>query len=193
MSRILIIDCFDSFTFNIHHYLDEVNSGNCDVVRYDDFRPDTIRNYSHVVISPGPGLPSHYPLLNSAIEACRHGSISLLGVCLGLQAIAEHFGGSLHNLSKVLHGVHSPIEVSPGCALFHSLETPLEVGHYHSWVVSEEDFPEVLRITSRTREGLIMSVEHRELPIHGVQFHPESIMTAGGKTMLKNWLELRSS
>ena len=192
MRRILIIDCFDSFTYNIFHYLDSLNEGNCEVLRYDGLSPSALEGFTHLVISPGPGLPSEYPLLSDVINKAKEG-VRLLGVCLGLQAIVLHFGGRLINLQEVLHGVSSRLDFDPDCPLFTSIGPDLEIGHYHSWVASDKDLPKEFRVSSRDESGSIMSLEHRHLPIHAVQFHPESVMTTGGQVMLKNWLEIRSS
>ncbi|MEQ8323678.1 MAG: aminodeoxychorismate/anthranilate synthase component II [Vicingaceae bacterium] len=187
--RILLVDCFDSFTHNIFHYLDDLNRGNCHVVRYDKFNPDDLANFSHFLISPGPGLPVDYPLISQALSTYAM-TKRILGVCLGLQAIVVHFGGSLLLLDRVMHGRATTIRFSPS-PLFRGLESPLLAGHYHSWVANEEGFPACLKVTSKNEGGLIMSLEHRSLPIHGFQFHPESVMTEGGKAMLANWLSLK--
>ena len=189
MPRILIIDCFDSFTYNIFHYLDELNSGNCDVVRYDKLNPEVLSDYSHVVISPGPGLPDEYPKIQAVLKRIEPNK-AVLGVCLGLQCIVKHLGGELEQLESVQHGLKSMLIFDTKSLLFRGLKSPLKIGHYHSWVASEKGFPnDVLDITSRNEAGLIMSVEHRTRPIFAVQFHPESVMTEDGKLMLKNWLE----
>lgn len=188
MSRILIIDCFDSFTYNIFHYLDELNSGNCDVVRYDKLELSILADYSHLVISPGPGLPDEYPKIQQVLNQLDSRT-PVLGVCLGLQCIVQYFGGKLERLDTVRHGVESELNFSADSLLFQGLTSPMKVGHYHSWIASEKNFPEeYLKITSRNESGLIMSIEHRSLPIFAVQFHPESVMTENGKTLIKNWL-----
>jgi anthranilate synthase component 2 len=189
MPRILIIDCFDSFTYNIFHYLDELNSGNCAVVRYDKLNPEALSDYTHLVISPGPGLPDEYPKIQAALNQIEPNKV-VLGVCLGLQCIVEHFGGKLEQLGSVQHGLESMLIFNAKSLLFRDLKSPLKIGHYHSWVASEKGFPnDVLNISSRNEAGLIMSIEHRTRPIFAVQFHPESVMTENGKLMLKNWLE----
>ena len=188
MPRILIIDCFDSFTYTIFHYLDELNSGNCDVVRYDKLDLTELPNYSHLVISPGPGLPDEYPDIQRVLKRLDSGT-SVLGVCLGLQCIVTYFGGSLERLETVKHGIESRLVINADSILFRDLKSPMKIGHYHSWAASEKDFPETaLSITSRNDDGLIMSVEHNSFPIYAVQFHPESVMTESGKILLRNWL-----
>ena len=189
MPRILILDCFDSFTYNIFHYLDELNSGNCDVVRYDRLDLNVLSDYSHYVISPGPGLPDEYPLIQTLLKKIDPGK-PVLGVCLGLQSIVMFFGGSVERLGKVQHGVETTLNFNTNSLLFKGLSSPIKIGHYHSWVASEKNFPiRELEITSRNEAGYIMSVEHRLRPVFALQFHPESVMTEHGKMMLKNWLE----
>jgi anthranilate synthase component 2 len=188
MPRILIIDCFDSFTYNLFHYLDELNSGSCDVVRYDKLDVSILSRYSHLVISPGPGLPDEYPLIQQVLIRLDPDT-SVLGVCLGLQCIVQFFGGSLERLDTVRHGIESSLDFNTTSILFKDLSSPMKIGHYHSWIASEKNFPEeFLKITSRNDAGLIMSVEHHTLPIFAVQFHPESVMTENGKMLIKNWL-----
>ncbi len=193
MRKILIVDCFDSFTFNIFHYLDELNDGNCTVIRYDDFNPKDTTDYTHVVLSPGPGLPQDYPLIQNYLKI-KSPEQSLLGVCLGHQAIAVFFNGELERLDEVQHGLANDLLLTEGSLLFNGFPDGFKIGHYHSWVVSNSNFPEKeLKITSKTQDDWIMSFEHRTLPIYAVQFHPESVLTQGGKLLFKNWLELSKS
>ncbi|HAW51871.1 MAG TPA: aminodeoxychorismate/anthranilate synthase component II [Flavobacteriales bacterium] len=188
MPRILIIDCFDSFTYNIFHYLDELNSGHCDVVRYDKLDVRTLSEYTHLVISPGPGLPDEYPNIKTALSALDPG-MPVLGVCLGLQCIVQFYGGTLERLDSVKHGVESQLHFQSESVLFQGIKEPMKIGHYHSWIASDRNFPDdVLRVTSRNDEGFIMSLQHRSLPLFAVQFHPESVMTENGKRLIKNWL-----
>lgn len=188
MGRVLIVDCYDSFTFNISHYIDELNDGNCHVVRYDLFTAALVSEYSHVIFSPGPGLPADYPVLDEYFNIKPPGQ-AFLGVCLGHQCLAIHMGAELKQLQHVKHGVVSNILTDNNSILFSGINNPMTVGHYHSWVISENNFPaENLIVSSKTEDGMIMSVEHRNLPLYGVQFHPESVMTASGKQLLKNWL-----
>ena len=190
MRRILLVDCFDSFTYNLFHYLDELNNGGCVVVRYDKFLPEDALSFSHVVLSPGPGLPGDYPLIKDYLNI-KHPDQVLLGVCLGHQYLAGYYGGALDQLNNVRHGVSSEVFEEEESLVFKGINWPIEVGHYHSWVVSSEGFPlETLKITSKTKDGIIMSFEHKKLPLFGLQFHPESVMTPQGKRMLKNWLEI---
>ena len=189
MKKILIIDNYDSFTYNLVHYLEDLN---CEVTVYrnDEFDIDELQKFDKILLSPGPGVPKEAGLLIEVIKTYAK-TKSILGVCLGQQAIAEVFGGSLINLDKVQHGVASTITiVEPDEPLFHNLETTIEVGRYHSWVVNPVGFPEVLEITSVDENNQIMSLRHRNLNVRGVQFHPESLLTPNGKQILENWLKL---
>ena len=189
MKKIIIIDNYDSFTYNLVHYLEDLN---CEVTVYrnDEFDIDELQKFDKILLSPGPGVPKEAGLLIEVIKTYAK-TKSILGVCLGQQAIAEVFGGSLINLDKVQHGVASAITiVDPDEPLFHNLETTIEVGRYHSWVVNPVGFPEVLEITSIDENNQIMSLRHRILNVRGVQFHPESLLTPNGKEILENWLKL---
>ena len=188
MRRILLVDCFDSFTYNIYHYLDQINQGNCHVVRYDEFKPSAVKDFTHIVFSPGPGLPEDYPKID-LFFTLRAPSQNVLGVCLGHQCIARHFGGKLEQLKQVRHGIQGKLSSERNSILFDNTTNEMHIGHYHSWVVSDVDFPmNDLNITSRTEDGWIMSIEHKEAPIYGLQFHPESVLTSQGKKVLENWL-----
>ena len=189
MKKIIIIDNYDSFTYNLVHYLEDLN---CEVTVYrnDEFDIDELQKFDKILLSPGPGVPKEAGLLIEVIKTYAK-TKSILGVCLGQQAIAEVFGGSLINLDKMQHGVASTITiVDPDEPLFHNLETTIEVGRYHSWVVNPVGFPEVLEITSVDENNQIMSLRHRNLNVRGVQFHPESLLTPNGKQILENWLKL---
>ena len=189
MKKIIIIDNYDSFTYNLVHYLEDLN---CEVTVYrnDEFDIDELQKFDKILLSPGPGVPKEAGLLIEVIKTYAK-TKSILGVCLGQQAIAEVFGGSLINLDKMQHGVASAITiVDPDEPLFHNLETTIEVGRYHSWVVNPVGFPEVLEITSIDENNQIMSLRHRILNVRGVQFHPESLLTPNGKEILENWLKL---
>lgn len=186
--KIAIIDNYDSFTYNLVHYLEELG-GKVTVFRNDEFDMEELEPFHKIVLSPGPGIPEEAGLLKQVI---RHffSSKSILGICLGQQAIGEVFGGSLINLDKVYHGVASKVIPSVNDEqLFKEVPEEFEVGRYHSWVVSAEDFPDDLEITSTDENGQIMSLRHRKFDLKGVQFHPESVLTPHGKTILKNWLE----
>ncbi len=186
--KILVIDNYDSFVYNLVHYLEELD---CEVIvlRNDQFHLDEITTYDKILLSPGPGIPEEAGLLKDVIKMYA-GKKPIFGVCLGQQAIGEVFGGSLINLSAVFHGVATKAKILVNDEpLFKDLENEIEIGRYHSWVVSREDFPDCLEITSIDENGQIMSLRHRELDIRGVQFHPESVLTPKGKQIIKNWVE----
>ncbi len=188
MKKIVIIDNYDSFTFNLAHYFEALN---CEVTvfRNDEFDIEELEVFDKIVLSPGPGLPSEAGLLKKVIEIYSNKK-SILGICLGQQAIAEVFGGKLRQLSTVKHGINSIIKTTVSDEiLFKNLPQNLTVGRYHSWVV-DGNLPSVLEITSVDEEGEIMSLRHRNFDVRGVQFHPESILTTDGKMMLGNWINV---
>jgi len=187
MKKILVIDNYDSFTYNLVHYLEEFH---CDITvkRNDKLQLKDVKTFDKILLSPGPGLPNEAGLLKDIIKTYAS-TKSILGVCLGLQAIAEVFGGSLINLDTVYHGIASPIKlVAKDDVLYRNIPESLEVGRYHSWVVSP-DLPSDLIVTSVDLSDHIMSVKHKSLDVRGVQYHPESILTPQGKAILKNWVE----
>jgi len=186
MKKILVIDNYDSFTFNLVHYLEELE---CEVtvLRNDKFDLEDIHYFDKIVLSPGPGIPEEAGLLKAVIKRYAS-SKSILGVCLGQQAIAEVFGGQLINLEEVYHGVHTDTTIIVDDEnLFDQMEKTIEVGRYHSWVV-DPNLPEVLEATSVDENGQIMSLRHKLFDVKGVQFHPESVLTPNGKQLLKNWI-----
>lgn len=186
--KILVIDSYDSFVYNLVHYLEELD---CEVTvkRNDKFYLEEVENYDKILLSPGPGIPDEAGLLKEVIQKYAT-SKPIFGVCLGQQAIGEVFGAKLENLSKVFHGVATKaIITSENEPLFKGIEKEFEIGRYHSWVISKEDFPEVLEITSVDENGQIMSVRHKFYDVCGVQFHPESVLTPKGKQIIKNWIE----
>ncbi|MBL4663371.1 MAG: aminodeoxychorismate/anthranilate synthase component II [Flavobacteriaceae bacterium] len=185
--KILVIDNYDSFVYNLVHYLEELD---CEVVvkRNDQFYMDEVANYDKILLSPGPGIPEEAGFLKEVI-ATYAGKKPILGACLGQQAIAEVFGGTLVNLKTVFHGVSTKANILVSDeSLFKGLGNEIEIGRYHSWVVSTIDFPTVLEITSIDENEQIMSLRHREFDIKGVQFHPESVLTPKGKMIIKNWV-----
>lgn len=189
--RILLLDNFDSFTYNLAHYC-EGEGCVVDVIDNASFDPNELKNYQALIISPGPGLPKEAGVLMSVIKEAYRVNIPVLGVCLGMQAIAEHFGGNLYNQDMVKHGVSEWITItSEDAVLFQGLEKRQQVGLYHSWAVEISETGD-LQTTSFSDSGVLMSLQHRKLPIHGVQFHPESIMTTHGKKMIRNFLALVS-
>lgn len=188
--KILVLDNYDSFTYNLVHILKELTNGPVDVFRNDEIGLEEIGKYDKIVISPGPGLPDQAGITRKMIS--HYGpSKSILGVCLGCQAIAEVYGGTLINLDRVYHGVDTNIHViNEGNKLFTGIPATFTAGRYHSWVVSEEGLPPVIKITARDDEGSIMAIEHTTHDVRGVQFHPESVMTKYGKQIMDNWLNI---
>jgi anthranilate synthase component 2 len=187
MKKIVVIDNYDSFTYNLVHYLEDLN---CEVTVYrnDEFELTELQSFDKIVLSPGPGVPNEAGLLKAVI-ATYAPTKSILGVCLGQQAIGEVFGGSITNLEKVYHGVATPIQIIVNDeSLFKGLAQTIEVGRYHSWVVNTDDFPDILEVTSVDDNGQIMSLRHRTFDVKGVQFHPESVLTPLGKQILENWV-----
>jgi len=186
MKHVLVIDNYDSFTYNLVHYLEDLDC-KVTVVRNDKLTLDDVQPYHKILLSPGPGIPEEAGLLKAIIS--RYATTkSILGICLGQQAIAEVFGGSLVNLDTVYHGVATNVSITVDDeTLFEGLEKQIEVGRYHSWVVSN-DLPEELEATSFDDNGQIMSLRHRIYDVKGVQYHPESVLTPNGKQILKNWI-----
>jgi anthranilate synthase component II len=187
MKKILVIDNYDSFTYNLVHYLEDLD---CEVTVYrnDEFEIDEIAHFDKILLSPGPGIPDEAGLLKAVIAKYAP-TKSILGVCLGQQAIGEVFGGTLSNLDKVYHGVATMVKTSVNDELlFEGLGNEFEVGRYHSWVV-DANLPDVLEATSFDENGQVMSLRHKTFDVRGVQFHPESVLTPNGKKILENWLK----
>jgi len=186
-NKCVLIDNYDSFTYNLVHLLKELGA-EVTVLHNDQFTLDEIEEYDKIILSPGPGLPSDAGLLLDVIRYYA-GKKLILGVCLGHQAIAEVFGGQLENLSDVFHGIATEgIQLVP-TPLFTGLPDSFPVGRYHSWVVDRVEFPNCLEIIAESKEGLIMALRHKTHNIYGIQFHPESILTPDGKKILTNWLQ----
>lgn len=185
--KILVIDNYDSFVFNLVHYLHALEVEEVVVVKNDQFTLDYPKKFDKILLSPGPGLPEEAGLMMQVIQ--KYASTkSILGVCLGHQALGLHFGAQLENLSKPLHGMASEVKVENN-GLFKAMPKTFKVGHYHSWVVKEETLSNTpLQITAKSENGLVMAMQHQTLPIFGVQFHPESILTEHGHAILQNWL-----
>lgn len=186
--KILVFDNYDSFTYNLVHLIKKIVDDPVDVFRNDELPLQNVALYDKIILSPGPGVPSEAGLLLPLIKEYA-AQKSILGVCLGHQAIGEAFGGQLINLSTVYHGVATPVQVSDQGHLFAGLPGEIVVGRYHSWVVSEENFPNELTVTARDENGYIMAMQHKQFDVQGVQFHPESVLTPDGETILKNWLK----
>ena len=184
--KIVIIDNYDSFTYNLSHLVKELGA-EVNVVRNDEFELEALDAFDKIILSPGPGIPSEAGLL---LEVIRHyaGRKPILGVCLGHQAIGEVFGGKLTNLSTVFHGVATEGTQLGNDYLFDGLPERITMGRYHSWVVDREGWPEALEVTALSDEGQVMALRHREMDIHGIQFHPESVLTPDGRTMLENFI-----
>jgi anthranilate synthase component II len=182
----LIIDQFDSFTYNLYHYI-QPGVEKIEVVRYDQFDPGMENGFDGVVLSPGPGLPSDYPLVKDVILGYGK-SHPVLGICLGHQAIAEAFGGMLFNMNEVWHGISRKTIHTGKSILFQDIDTVFFSGRYHSWAVDEASLPACLTITARDDNGTIMALEHDSYPVAGIQFHPESVLTPAGKIIIHNWL-----
>ena len=195
--RILLFDNHDSFTWNLAHEIESVDLGtDVVVVRAEDMTEvesisKFISGFDSVVLSPGPGMPAEAPLLMEVLDIAIECSKPVLGVCLGFQAIVEYFGGDLVNLEEVLHGRSTQINwVGDGepSGVFAGIDFPCQVGHYHSWVASEDEFPEALIVEAQNDQGIIMAIRHVSLPVLCFQFHPESILTPDGRNILQTWL-----
>lgn len=184
---VLVIDNYDSFTYNLVHLINEVGY-EAEVWRNDKFELGDVDKYDKILLSPGPGIPEEAGLLLDVIRTYAP-TKSIFGVCLGQQAIAEVFGGTLLNLGRPMHGIATPVTVVDGDEpLFWECPQTINVGRYHSWVVSKDNFPSCLKITARDHKNEIMALRHETLDVRGVQFHPESVLTEYGKQMMENWL-----
>ena len=185
--KTVIIDNYDSFTYNLAHLVKELGA-EVDVLRNDKFELEELEKYDKIILSPGPGIPEEAGLLLEVIRTYA-GRKPILGVCLGEQAIGQAFGGKLTNLSEVFHGIQTNVKIKNKDYIFSGLPTEIPVGRYHSWVVDTDGFPEELVITAISSEGQIMALKHREYDVHGIQFHPESVLTPDGKQIVGNWLK----
>ncbi len=187
-TKILIFDNYDSFTYNLVQIVEQITGEEVDVIRNNQIPLEEIEKYDKIILSPGPGIPEEAGILLDVIKKYAP-TKSIFGVCLGQQAIAEAFGGSLINLTEIYHGVATEAKQVKKHKLFNNLPEVLEVGRYHSWAVNPEDFPEELEITSIDDSGMIMSLKHKTYDVHAVQYHPESILTPDGKKILENFLK----
>src|SRR5215207_7903411 len=194
--KILVFDNYDSFTYNLVHLVEKITHEKADVYRNDQIPMEKVKEYDKIILSPGPGIPEEAGMLLPLIKEYAS-SKSILGVCLGHQAIGQAFGGELINLSSVFHGVATPVKVKSDPVLggtkvksflFENLPEILEAGRYHSWVVSKENFPDQLEITAEDESGMIMGLQHKTYDVQGVQFHPESVLTPMGEEIMRNWL-----
>lgn len=186
--KILVFDNYDSFTYNLVQMIEQIVGEKVDVFRNDKISLEEIEKYDKIILSPGPGIPEEAGILLDVIKKYAP-TKSIFGVCLGQQAIAEAFGGSLINLSEIYHGVATEATQTNEHKLFNNLPKTLEVGRYHSWAVNPKDFPNELEVTSLDQNGMIMSLKHKTYDVHAVQYHPESILTPNGKQILENFLQ----
>jgi anthranilate synthase component 2 len=203
--KILVFDNYDSFTYNLVHLVEKITHLKVDVYRNDQIPLEKVQEYDKIILSPGPGIPEEAGLLLPLIKKYA-ATKSILGVCLGHQAIGEAFGGKLINLSTVYHGVATPVHIVNGGLsavssdspltidhstrnLFDGLPETIEAGRYHSWILSDENFPAELEVTARDDNNYIMGLQHKKYDVQGVQFHPESVLTPMGEDILKNWLK----
>ena len=190
--RILVFDNYDSFTYNLVHLVEKITHTKVDVYRNDQIAMEKVKDYDKIILSPGPGIPEEAGLLLPLIKEYA-ATKSILGVCLGHQAIGQAFGGKLINLTTVYHGVATEIGVGSlksgvRSRLFEGLPDSIEVGRYHSWIISDENFPDELEVTARDENNYIMALQHKKYDVQGVQFHPESVLTPMGEAILRNWL-----
>ena len=186
--KILLLDNYDSFTWNLYHYLEQVTDSEIVVKQNDEITVEDAREYGRIVLSPGPGLPDEAGITKDIIKKYAS-SKAIFGVCLGLQAIGEVFGARLENLETVKHGIASTLVLKDKSErIFSGIEGEISIGHYHSWVISRKNFPNELTITAEDSNGNIMAIRHKKFNVRGVQFHPESVLTSQGLAMLKNWV-----
>lgn len=186
--KILILDNYDSFTYNLVQMTEQILGERVQVAKNDEISVAQAAQFDKIIISPGPGVPAEAGILKELI-AELHKEIPMLGICLGLQAIAECFGGKLINLHQIYHGVASPVIIlNTECKLFQSIPQNFEAGRYHSWAVHPETFPKELEVTAVDADGIIMALQHRKFDLHAVQFHPESVLTPQGKKIISNFL-----
>ncbi len=197
--KILVFDNYDSFTYNLVHLVEKIVHNKVDVFRNDELPMEKVKAYDKIILSPGPGIPSEAGMLLPLIKEYA-ATKSILGVCLGHQAIGEAFGGTLTNLSTVYHGVATKINLvhdswsmvnrqEKSSRLFEGLPEEIEVGRYHSWVIDNNNFPNDLEITARDANNYIMALQHKNFDVQGVQFHPESVLTPSGEIIIRNWLK----
>jgi len=186
--KILLLDNYDSFTYNLVHLVEKILPEKVDVFRNDELPLERVKEYDKIILSPGPGIPSEAGMLLPLIKEYA-ATKSILGVCLGHQAIGETFGASLINLDTVYHGIATPVTVMNNeSGLYKGLDKTIEAGRYHSWIIASEGLPGELEITAVDENNLIMGIRHKQFDVQGVQFHPESVLTPCGETILRNWL-----
>lgn len=187
--QLLILDNYDSFTYNLAHLVEKISKQKVEVCRNDEISLADVARFDKIILSPGPGLPQEAGILLPLVQQYAS-SKSILGICLGQQAIGQAFGGSLINLPKVYHGVSTPVNLTDVPSnLFHGLKKTFQVGRYHSWVLNETTLPLELLVTARDEEGHVMALKHQHYEVEGLQFHPESILTPDGESIIRNWLK----
>ena len=187
VKKLLILDNYDSYTYNLVQIVEQHGEWSFDVKKNDGITLAAVDRYDKILLSPGPGLPSEAGIMPSLIKKYAH-SKSILGVCLGHHAIAEAYGGELYNFTQPVHGIQRKVDLLQEDILFKAIPQPFKVGLYHSWAVSQEDFPKELEMLALSEKGVLMALRHRAYDLKGVQFHPESIMTPFGQQMINNWL-----
>jgi anthranilate synthase component 2 len=193
MKKILVIDNYDSFTYNLVHYITRLTGHKPDVFRNDEISLAEVNAYDKILLSPGPGIPVEAGICLDLIKRYA-AEKSILGICLGHQAIGEAFGGTLTNLTEVFHGLATPVNITESSdPLFNGLPSTISAGRYHSWVVTKTTLPECLRITCEDEEGTIMGVSHKLYDVRGLQFHPESVLTEHGYDIMRNWINMGDS
>ncbi len=186
--KILILDNYDSFTYNLVQMTEQITGKRVHVAKNDEISVTEAAKFDKIILSPGPGIPSEAAILKALIRDL-HQEIPMLGICLGLQAIAETFGGTLINLEQIFHGVGTPVTIlNTECKLLRSIPKNFEAGRYHSWAVHPETFPKELEVTAVDADGIIMALQHRKFDLHAVQFHPESVLTPEGRKIISNFL-----
>lgn len=187
--HIAVIDNYDSFVFNIIHYLEtSYEPLKISLMKNDEIEDDLLKKADALVLSPGPGIPTEAGDLMNVIDK-YHNQKPILGICLGLQALVEYFGGNLKNLSMPLHGIATDLYKTSEHFLWQNIDFPTKIGHYHSWASADSYFPNCIEITAKNQDDIIMAIQHKNLPITAVQFHPESVLTTDGKQMIKNWID----
>ncbi|MDP3556617.1 MAG: aminodeoxychorismate/anthranilate synthase component II [Bacteroidota bacterium] len=185
--KLLVLDNYDSFTYNLVHLVEKVSDIPFDVIRNDKLSLDAVNNYSKILLSPGPGLPKDSGIMPDLLKH-YHKTKSIFGVCLGLQAIGETFGATLENLETVYHGIATPVNLINEDVIFNDCPKTFNVGRYHSWVIKNENLPQNLIVTATDEKNNIMGAKHKTYDVRGVQFHPESILSEYGETIIHNWL-----
>jgi anthranilate synthase component 2 len=187
--KVLLLDNYDSFTYNIAQIINQTNICKLDIIKNDKIEIKQVAFYDKILLSPGPDIPKKSGKMMQIIEQF-YDKIPILGICLGMQAIVQCFGGDIYNMKNIFHGIKENITIRNNSLIFSGLDNTFTAGLYHSWAVSKKNFPKELKITALSSKGIIMAIEHNDFPVYGVQFHPESYMTPKGKKIIENWLKL---